>query len=229
MPSQKKAKTSPTIPAASPTTPLWKKPWIWLFGGVGALAVLLTNVNTMLSSARALPGEVQKTSDQFFEWYGDYQAWKGHWTNFPEGIADMTEMNLSNENFRINVDDTKDGYLAGTIETQGICDKIAYFDEFMIEGTIRSSRSADVTVWDLVGGYKREFARIELEREADLMIVKSIVDPMGIFAKETRIARDPDEFKGEDDRQPICGDKQAKFIKDALKQVSEKPSEPMKR
>ena len=77
-----------------PVTPLWKRPWPWLLGVVAGLALLLGNITSILTNARALPSEVRKTSDQFFGWYKDYDGWRGRWTNNPEGLVDAVELNL---------------------------------------------------------------------------------------------------------------------------------------
>lgn len=220
---RKKAKptqvSAPTPTSLVPATPIWKKPWLWFVGSVAALALMLTNINSILSNARALPGEWRKTSDQFFEWYGEYEAWKGHWTNYPEGLVDMAELNLSNEDFRINIDESDDGRIAGTIETKGICEKIPIFEELLMDGSISSSRRATIEAFDYIGGYRRVFATLNLRRDGLVMTVTPRTDPAGLFREETRIALDPDEFKGIEDRQPICGGKRAKAFMDVINKI----------
>ncbi|MGA9582071.1 MAG: hypothetical protein WBR13_08900 [Allosphingosinicella sp.] len=210
---------APLSAPSSAAIPIWKKPWLWLAGSIAALALLLTNINSILSNARALPSEARKTSEQFFEWYGEYDAWKGHWTNFPEGLVDMAELNLSQEDFRIDIDEIKNGAIAGMIESKGICEKTPFFERFSIEGNISNASIAKINVFDYVDGYKRIFAQLTLRRKGGVMTVIPDADPMGAFNQETRIALDPDEFKGDDDRLPICADKSEKFIMDALNKV----------
>lgn len=86
MATRKRAKPAQSIPLPPTEKPWWKSTWLKVTAGIAALAFLLTNMISILSSSRALPAEVQKSSDQFFNWYGDYAAWKGNWTNFPEGL-----------------------------------------------------------------------------------------------------------------------------------------------
>ena len=223
----KKAKptqvSTPPPAVSPPRTPIWKKPWLWFVGSIAALAVLLSNVNSILSNARALPGEVRKTSDQFFEWYGDYEAWKGQWSNNPEGFVDMAELNLSSKDFRISIDESEDGRIVGTIETKGICEKTPIFEDLLIDGSISSTGKATIEAFDFIGGYRRNFAKLTLRREGYVMTVNPVDDPAGLFNQETRIARFPDEFKlGEDadvDREPICGGKRAKFFADLTEKI----------
>jgi hypothetical protein len=205
-------------------TPWWKSTWLKITAGIAAVALVLTNINSILSNARTLPGEVRKTSDQFFEWYGEYEAWPGHWTNYPEGFVDMAEMNLSKEDFRLTINGSEDGEIGGTIETRGICDKVPYFDTFMFDGTISSSGRAEIEIFDFVGGYRRNFARLKLERDDYIMTVIRLDDPGRIFAKETRIARAPPDLVGTDGLEPLCADKRFKFVRDALKKVQAEQS-----
>jgi len=155
----------------------------------------------------------------FFEWYGEYDAWKGRWTNYPEGLVDMAELNLSSDDFRINIDETGDGRIAGTIETKGICEKTPIFEELLIDGSISSAGRAKIEAFDYIDGYRRVFAKLNLRRDGPVMTVIPNDDPAGLFGKETRIALDPDEFKGEEDRQPICGGKRVAFIKGVTNEV----------
>jgi hypothetical protein len=190
---------------------------------VAALALLLSNVNSILSNARRLPGEAQKTWNQFNEWYGDYDSWKGHWTNNPEGFVDEAALKLSSEDFRINIDETQGGRILGTIETKGICEKTPVFEELLIDGSISSAREATIEAFDFIGGYRRNFAKLILRRDSYVMIVIPVDDPAGLFPKESRIAHYPDELKlgdvGDVDQGPICEGKQARFFTDLAKEV----------
>lgn len=216
MATKKRTRLDKPIPAPLIEKPWWKSTWLKVTAGVAALALLLTNVISILSSSRALPAEVQKTSDQFFNWYGDYAAWKGYWTNLPEGFVDMEEMNLSKEDFRLTIDETKGGFITGTIETRGVCDKVPYFDQFLVDGSISSSVKAEIEIFEFVGGYRRNFAKVKLKRNDYIMRVIPLDDPAGIFAKETRIARAPPDLIGSDGHEELCGDKRSKFVRDAL-------------
>jgi hypothetical protein len=217
MATRKRNKPMPPAPASCVEKPWWKSTWLKVTAAIGALALLLTNVNSILSSSRMLPEEAKKTSDQFWNWYADYAAWKGYWTNFPEGFANMEEMNLSKEDFRLNISDTANGAISGTIETRRICDNVPYFERLLVDGTISSSGLAEISIFDFVGGFRRNFARLQLKRDDYMMSVIQLHDPVGLFAKETRIARAPLDLIGPDDLEALCGDKQIKFIQGALK------------
>lgn len=218
---RKKAQKPPvSAPPSStpPTIPFWKKTWVWFVGSVAALALLLANINSILANVRELPGEVRKTSDQFFDWYGDYPAWRGHWTNFPEGFVDIDQMNLSEDDFRIDIDETTQGQIVGSIETKGICDKTPIHERLLIDGTISSARTAKISVFEFVGGYRRDFASLNLRRDGIIMTVTPDEDPGAIFAKEARIANSPDGLVGIEDREPLCAGKEANFIMDVAKE-----------
>ncbi len=205
--------------AAQPATKpaFWKRPWIWLAGALTALALLLSNLTSILSNARELPEEWGKTSGQFWDWYGEYDAWKGEWTTSPEGIVDGGDLQLSKIGFRLQIDETGGGSIVGSIETPGICQKIPYFEMLMVEGTIDNASRAEAKLWDIVGGHRREFARVLLERNDDVMIVKPLADPAGVIPASTRIARDPGNAFGEQEAGGLCPDKRMKFVEDALK------------
>ncbi len=207
-------------------TPLWKRPWLWLLGVIAGLALLLTNVTSILSNARALPGEIRKTSDQFSGWHGDYQGWKGRWTNDPEGLADAAGLKLSSQPFRVDIDDTASGDIVGTLETKGICDKLPLFESLLVDGSISNSKRATIHVFDFIGGYRREFAVLRLEREGHVMRVTPLADPAGVFARESRIALDPEGIGGADNREAICPGKREKFIKRALKKAGKRSAQP---
>lgn len=212
---------APSPTPSPPSVPIWKQRWLWVVGSVGALALLLTNINSILQNARALPGEVRKTSDQFYEWYGEYEAWRGHWTSNPEGLVDAAELNLSNEDFRLNIDETRGGSIVGWIETRGICDKVPVFQELLVDGSIASASRANVQVFGFIGGHRRPFASLALRRDGNVMTVIPEDDSSGIFAKETRIALDPDEMEVSESLGPLCAGKGAKFFTDLAKEVQQ--------
>lgn len=201
---------------------IWKRPWVWLVGTLATVALLLSNLTSILSDARDLPGEFEKTSDKFWAWYGEYEAWRGHWNDSPEGVANTGDMRLSQGAFRLEIDEVTDGSFTGSLETPGICEKVPFFETLMIDGTIDSASRAKANVWDIVGGYRREFARISLEREGDVITVSPIDDPGDIFPEATRIGRDPGNFFGEHEQTGLCPDKAAKLIERALKKIDAK-------
>ncbi|ONF95631.1 hypothetical protein [Sphingomonas jeddahensis] len=161
-----------------------------------------------MTNARALPSEVRKTSDQFFGWLRDYDGWRGHWTNNPEGSVDVTELKLSSQPFRIEIDDSASGEIVGTIETRGICDKVPYFESLLVDGSISSSKWATIRVFNFIGGYRREFAELRLERDDQIMRVTPLTDLAGTFAGENRVALDPEGIGGPDNREAICPNKE---------------------
>lgn len=214
-----KKKATPTVVPLRPDNPWWKSTWLKITAGVAAVAVLLGNINSILASSRALPGELGKTADQFSEWYGDYDGWKGHWTTNGEGYVDAAEMRLSSEKFELRIDEVKDGEIAGTIETQGICEKTSMFDQLMVEGQILSSRSADIVVFEIIEGHKRPFAILDLRRNGDVLTIDPVDDPAKIFVPNTRVARDLNVFDDPDAGLTICPQKREEFIKGAVEEA----------
>jgi hypothetical protein len=151
-------------------TALWRRPWVWIASAVGAVALFLTNVTSILADARGLPKEFRETSDQFFGWYGSYENWKGRWTYFPEGDIEMASMKLTEEPFQLVIDVTDQGEITGSIETRGICKNVPYFDSLMLSGSIKSGSRATIVLFDYVNGYRSNFAKLSLERDGGLMM-----------------------------------------------------------
>jgi hypothetical protein len=207
---------SPSPDQPLPETSLWKKSWLWCAGTIAGSALLLTNISTILSAVRELPSEVGKTSDQFWGWYGDYEGWKGYWSNHPEGSVDMAQMNLSSQSFRITIDETEGGTIAGTLETQGICETVPYFDMLLLDGTISSSGRAQVEAFEFVGGYRSVFARLNLTRTGHVITVTAAEDPLGAFQGQARIALHADDLMGAGAQEPICGGKTHDLISRVL-------------
>lgn len=184
--------------------------------GVGAVALLLSQLTSIVTDARRFPAEVTKTTDQLFEWYGAYDEWKGRWTYFPEGNVGMADMKLTTEPFHLMIDTSAGGDIGGSIETKGICERAPYFDTLLIEGKIGSASKAEVDVFDYVGGHKQLFAKIALRRTAGEMVVQPVEDPLGMFQKETRIALAPTDLTDTYDFEHICPEKRWKIIHKAL-------------
>lgn len=194
-----------------------KRWWVLLATGIGALAVLLTSINTILAQSRELPGEWGKSAEQFSSWYYEYDSWPGHWTWNPEGWVDMEEANLTDEEFRLDIIVNNKGEITGTIETRKICDKVAFFEYLLVEGELTGSDTAYLAVWDMVGGYKRVFAFFDVEREGDILFLTPVLDPMNLFDPTTKIGRDPNELLGDDyPYEPFCSGKSAEFVSQAI-------------
>jgi hypothetical protein len=212
------------IPAPPNENPWWKNIWLKVTAVLTAFALMIANATSILSNARALPSEIQKTQDHFFNWYGDYAAWKGFWTNYPEGVVNMAEMKLSKEGFRLNIEESSEGSITGTIESRGICEDVPVFEQLLIEGEISSSHRAEIDVFEFIGGYRRNFARLELYRDGYIIEVSPLNDPAQIFPKESRIALAPLDLIRSDGHEALCGDKLAEVANEA-REGARSPSE----
>lgn len=196
---------------------LLKKPWVWLVGAVAALALLLTNINTILRQSRELPGEVGKTSQQFSSWFYDYPHWPGDWTSFPEGDVDIPDQNLTPEGIRLKLQVENGGQLDGTIETDGICKNVTYFESALIDGKITGAHTAKLAVFNFVEGHRRLMASIKVNRDGDSMTLTPVDDPFQILPASAKIARAPLGIAKGDD---LCPGKELTFVQGAIKAIS---------
>lgn len=171
----------------------WRKVGAWIVGlplvGAVASAVVLNPTN-FFGGLRAIPGEVRKTSDEFWGWYHDDTAWTGYWTNSPEGYVDAPDMNLSNESMVVDLV-VKKGVIDGTISTKPICGATPFNDFFLVRGNVSGSKSATIIVWDVFQGHKADIAKLELQRDGVVMTVVPKEGTTRLFPKEARLALDP--------------------------------------
>jgi hypothetical protein len=193
-----------------------KKPWVQVGLSAAFLALLLTNINVILRQSRELPGEWGKTSQQFSAWYYDYPAWPGEWTSHPEGDLDEPVQSLSREGVRLDLELGDKGRLGGTIETDGICKHIAYFESALIEGEITGPHSAKLVIFNFVEGHRRRMATVRVRRDGDAMTLMPVDDPWRIMSPNTKIARAPPDLAELDD---LCAGKESKFVEEAIKSI----------
>lgn len=199
--------------------------WEWLTGPwtvgvavVGTIGAVLLHINPVLSSVRALPGEMRKTSGQFSSWYYEDQAWTGSWSNDPEGYVDAADMNLSSEPFALELN-VKHGVIDGTVSTPQICASTPAFEFFLISGHVDTfGDSAKVVVWDTIGGHHQDFAELKLERDGIMMLVAPQEGILRLFPPKARIARDI--TKSAEER---CKGKQAAFLQAVKAMVNTLP------
>jgi hypothetical protein len=195
---------------------LTKNGWLWLTGGIAALAILLTGVNQIARESREAPSEWGKTAKELSNWTYGYEDWKGEWTYFPEGRVDIADMQLTSHPIRLDVEISDGGQISGTIESQGICDKVPYFTDLALDGQINLLGDAEVRVLQWVGGYLRQFAKMKIHRDGDLMEVTPTDDPLGIFPGPLKIAKMPLNIA---EKSSFCDGKEEKFILRALNRV----------
>jgi hypothetical protein len=190
MATKTKGKPAPTNTPSLTDKPWWKSTWLKVSAGIAALAVLLTNVNSILSNARELPGEWGKTANQFSSWYHEDAAWNGRWTNNPEGYVDEADMNLSGDEVEIRLS-VENGKIDGSIATKGICDRLPFVDFVLLRGDVSGGKTAHVVAWDIFGGHAADIAKLKLVRNGIMMKVTLEEGPNQLFPLEAEIALDP--------------------------------------
>jgi hypothetical protein len=157
---------------------------------VGALALLLTQINSILTNARQLPGEWGKTVDQFSSWYHEDAAWNGRWTNNPEGYVDLADMNLSSDDVEIRLF-VEHGEIDGTIATKAICDRVPFVDFVLLRGDVSGGKTANVIAWDIFGGHATDIAKLKLVRDGITMNITFEEGANQLFPATAKIALDP--------------------------------------
>lgn len=170
---------------------VFRKPWVLASSFFAVLTAVLLNINPILSSLRALPKEIDQTSDQFLSWYHKDNSWNGHWTNTPQGYVDQADMNLSNDDVAIDLV-VKNGVIDGTISTKEICDTVPFYDFLLLRGNVSGGETASVIVWDTFWGHSQDVAKLELKRDGVVMTVVPVEGTTRLFPKEARIALNPD-------------------------------------
>ncbi|WP_455007873.1 hypothetical protein [Neisseria sicca] len=96
----------------------------------------------------------------------------------------------------------KRGEIGGSIYTKEICSSFPSlgFLQFSGDVTLTGNRADEVVVWDIVGGKIREFAKINIERDKDVITIKPISGNVGLFPENARLGKHPDiEEKEEPD------------------------------
>lgn len=219
MSAKKQAKPAPANTSPPTDKPWWKSIWLKLSAGVAALALLLTNINSILSNARQLPGEWGKTADQFSSWYHEDAAWNGRWTSHPEGYVDEADMGLSKDDVEIRLS-VENGEIDGTIATKGICDPVPFVDFVLLRGDISGGKTAHVVAWDIFGGHATDIAKLKLVRDGITMKVTFEEGANQLFPPEAKIALDPNldrkkVFEASSPGEEFCTGKSQRTIKAA--------------
>lgn len=210
------------IEPARPTTPWYRRALVITTAGIAALSAVLINGPTLLQNARSMPKEFRETKSQFESWVKEDDEWTGHWSSFPEGVANMSDMKLSDTDLEITVTSTQ-GRIDGTIATKAICRSIPIVNFVLLRGQV-SGNSADVVAWDIVEGYDREFATLTLTREGDVMTVVPTGGHTAWFAPMVRIGRSPSvEEDGPSPSGDYCAEQREAFMK-ALEALGDRPT-----
>jgi hypothetical protein len=190
------------------SVPSWfKRPWAIISGIAVTVGVFFLNINSVLTNARTFPTELSKTANEITSWYYEDASWKGYWTSKPEFYVDIEDMNLSSIPFAISIH-AENGELSGQISHKSICNSLAW-DFALFEGSIdRFGDSAEITVYDIIGGRKVYFENLKLSLDGSIMTVESLEGSVNKLPK-VRIALDPNV---KDWPEEFCEGKQAALI-----------------
>lgn len=176
--------------SAAPKAPWYKRTWV-IVAAFGSVAFTLgMNGPTLLQNIRKLPTEVEATHDQYMSWLKEDAEWTGDWSNFPEGIADMADMRLS-EGIDLKISlQAKNGKLDGMIAAGTVCSNVP-FDFLLLRGSVTGA-AANVEVWDIIGGHQRVFEHLKLVRDGNVITVHPLRGATTWFPQGARIGKHPD-------------------------------------
>lgn len=160
----------PSTPPTPNTLPWYRRVWVIVVSVATMAFTLGLNGPTLLQNIRLLPSEVEAAHDQFVGWLKEDVDWTGDWSTFPEGIVNIADMHLSDGVvLKISLHSNK-GTLGGMVATRRICTSLLAFDFLLLRGSI-SGNTANVEVWDIVGGHERVFGSMKLVRENGIITI----------------------------------------------------------
>jgi hypothetical protein len=169
-----------------------KKHWVGITSILGACFLLILNAPTLITNLENLPRDVSRVTDKFLGWYYEDEVWTGFWSEFPEGYANLEEMNLGSAKLGIDITSTN-GEIGGMIGTREICNTLPFGEFLHIAGTV-SGNEAVITAFDYIGGKRQKFASLTLRRDGIIMTVKSIGGIVDLFPQDAKIGRHPDNY-----------------------------------
>ena len=148
------------------------------------------NGPTLLQNFRKLPAEVSATTDQYLSWVKEDQEWTGNWSTFPEGIANMGDMKLSDGiDLKIAIRSTN-GEINGEITSTSVCKHFPAFDFLLVRGKV-NGKSANLTIWDIVRGETTTFAEVAITRQNDVITVRPVSGSISLFPSSARLGKHP--------------------------------------
>lgn len=148
----------------------------------------------MISDAAKIiefPRQVSTGLAQLKSWHSDDEAWTGYWNNFPEGVVNMEEMNLTEEaDLQIQLKSVG-GEISGTISSKAFCGRIQTFH--FIRGNV-GRNSGEIVMWDIILGIGRDLTTFSVTRENGVLVVKPISGDMAGLPAISRLGKFPGAF-----------------------------------
>lgn len=126
------------------------------------------------------------------------EAWTGTFDKFPEGFVDMSSFGISTDvDAALEIEVVRGNHLDGRIWWQGSCDFGGPYSGLLLEGKIKlGGSSADVIIWELVGGNRVNIAQGLLE--IDGLLIKFSKFPMSLGLNDSVIAKNPEPAQLDD-------------------------------
>jgi hypothetical protein len=181
-----------TINPASPSgvaKPLYSRLWPVLTLLGAAVYGLLSEGPTLLTNAEKLPGEYERVSNSFLEWFYSDKDWKGIWSAGAEGYVDGASMNLSESDLVLHITPQR-GKIGGEISLRIICLATPLLDYYLLDGQVLGD-TATITAYDFVGGHRQNFFRFSAKRDGVVMTISPVAGANDWLPAVTRIALHP--------------------------------------
>lgn len=169
------------------------------------MLAVLAIVGGLTTAVLLLPGQIvdfktnfPQASDYITNMIYSPEAWTGTFDKYPEGVADMSSLGIStNVDAALEIEVVEGNRLDGRIWWQGSCDFGGPYSGLLLEGKIkRGGSSAEVIIWELVEGHRKDIAQGLLE--VDGLMIRFSKFPMSLGVNESVIAKNPEPVQLED-------------------------------
>ena len=162
-------------------------------------------------AALLLPGKIVDFEKNLPEAY-DYvtsivyssEAWTGTFDKYPEGLVDMASLGIStNVDAALELEVVEGNRLDGRIWWQGSCAFGSPYSGLLLDGHIKlGGSSAEVVIWELVGGHRVDLAHGLLEIDGIMIRFSEFRESLRL--NESKIAKNPEPVRLEDWPNPYC-------------------------
>lgn len=172
--------------------PWYKTSWKVIVFISTVFIAIISQSPMLLQNVRNLPEEIDTTWEAFLSWLKEDEEWNGYYSSFPEGIINIEDMKLSDVDMKIIINASR-GEIGGSIYTKEICSSFPSLGFLQLSGivTITGNSINDVVVWDVVDGKVREFAKINIVKDKDIITIKPTSGNVGLFPKNARLGKHP--------------------------------------
>lgn len=126
------------------------------------------------------------------------EAWTGTFDKYPEGLVDMASLGISsNVNAALEIEVVEGRRLDGRVWWKGSCGFGSPYSGLLLDGQIRlGGSSAEVVIWELVGGHRVDIAHGFLE--FDGIMIEFSEFPITLGLNKSKIAKNPEPVRLDD-------------------------------